>query len=286
MSVVRSCLRIATVAALRDKTWAETRVIDSDNGPLENAIKADPTPYIVCYTDDDDREEIDGFDLAGAKRALVIVLEFGLASAITPMDGGTKMRIPATDGAFELALDIIETQIVTALVHDPTSAWGELWRELAMRFDLKAHSKRGGSSEGGSRWAARQLVLHVDPIADPPPGVLIDPDHPVRRFLTAARADGFASAADLIEASISTVAAPVWRQAQAWLGLTEAAARGIGLGPPLIPQEKESKIDGLDTEGTGMTEEPAIEQVIGDAEPQEPNPSGIPWWKPDYPNKV
>src|SRR4029077_9837471 len=126
--------------------------------PLAAAILADPTPYIVVYTDDDDRDEIQGFDLLGAKRTLVIVIEFGLAAALPPSDGGPAMRIPATDGAFELALDIIERQIVDALVHDPLSAWGALWRNLVMRFDLKTSSKRGGSSEGGSRWAARQLL--------------------------------------------------------------------------------------------------------------------------------
>lgn len=286
MSIVRSCLRLATVAALRDKTWAETRVLDSDNGPLSAAILAEPTPYIVCFTDDDDREEIEGFDLLAAKRTLVIVIEFGLASALPPSDGGPAMRIPATDGAFELALDIIERQIINALVHDPLSAWGALWRDLAMRFDLKTSSKRGGSSEGGSRWAARQLLLHVDPIADPPAGVVLSDDHPVPRFLAAARADGFAGAADLIAATLPIADLPTWRVAQAWLGLTEFAVRGLALGPPLIPQEPLDTITGLATEGTGMADETVIEKVIGDAEPQEPPPSGIPWPPLTLPNKV
>jgi hypothetical protein len=287
MSIIRSCLRLATVAALRDKTWAETRVLDSDNGPLEAAIRAEPTPYIVCFTDDDDRDEIEGFDLLGAKRVLVLVIEFGLAAALPPSDGGPTMRIPATDGAFELALDIIERQIINALVHDPTSTWGALWRDIAMRFDLKTSSKRGGSSEGGSRWAARQLLLNVDPIADPPAGVVLSEQHPVSRFLVAARRDGFGGAADLIEAALPTVAASSWRQAQAWLGLTEFSVRALGLGPPLIRQDVPSTIEGLNTEGTGMTIKPAIEQVIGDAEPKPPPPSGIPWPRHlTYPQQV
>jgi hypothetical protein len=284
VSIVRSCVRLATVAARRDKTWAETRVLDSDNGPLEAAIKAEPTPYIVVYSDDDDRDEIQGFDFIGAKRTLLIVIEFGLAAALTPSDGGPTMRIPATDGAFELALDILERQIINALVHDPTSTWGALWHDLARRFDLKASSKRGGSSEGGSRWAARQLLLHVDPIADPPPGVVLPDAHPVPCFLAAVRAAdadgslvGFGGAADLIEAALPTVNAPDWRQAQAWLGLTEFDARALGLGPPVIPQEAPSTIEGLNTEGTGMTEKTDIERVVGDHEPKPPPPSGIPW---------
>jgi hypothetical protein len=289
MSIVRSCLRLATVAALRDKTWAETRVLDSDNGPLEAAILADPTPYIVVYTDDDNREEIEGFDLLAAKRTLVIVIEFGLASALAPSDGGPAMRIPATHGSFELALDIIERQIINALVHDPLSVWGALWRDLAMRFDLKTSSKRGGSSEGGSRWAARQLLLHVDPVADPPAGVPFPDDHPVPLFLVAARAAGFGGAADLIAAELiapTAPALPTWREAQAWLGLTEPAVRGLGLGPPMIPQEAESTITGLATEGTGMTDEPAVSTVVGDHEAQEPPPSGIPWPPLTLPQKV
>jgi hypothetical protein len=262
----------------RDKTWAETRVLDSDNGPLEAAILADPTPYIVVSTDDDNREEIEGFDLLAAKRRPRLG-----AGAVRR---GPAMRIPATDGAFELALDIIERQIINALVHDPLSVWGGLWRDLAMRFDLKTSSKRGGSSEGGSRWAARQLLLHVDPIADPPAGVVLADDHPVPRFLVAARAGGFAGAADLIAATLPIVDLPTWRVAQAWLGLTEPAVRGLGLGPPMIPQEAESTITGLATEGTGMTDEPAVSTVVGDHEAQEPPPSGIPWPPLTLPQKV
>jgi hypothetical protein len=283
-------MRLCTIAALRDRTWAENRIFDSENAPLDQSIKREPTPYIVIYTDDDDREEIEGFDYLGANRDLAVILEFGLACALTPTEGGPDIRIPATDGSFEMALDMIERQIIHALLHDPFSPWGELWRRLAMKLTTKSSSKRGGSAEGGARWAARQLVLHVDPVADPPAGVVLPDDHPIKAFVAAARCSDIISlhgAADLVEASLATTATSSWRQAQAWLGLTEAAARGLGLGPPVIPQEEPAKTGGLGSEDTGMVVEVDVPEYVGDNEPKDWPPSGIPWPDPlTYPNKV
>ena len=281
-------MRLCTVAALRDRTWAENRIYDSENAPLHQSIKREPTPYIVVYTDDDDREEMEGFDYNGANRALAVIIEFGLACALEPTDGGPTIRIPATDGAFELALDMIERQIVHALLHDPFSLWGELWRRLASRLVEKTASKRGGSAEGGARWAARQLVLRVDTVADPPAGVVLRDDHPIKAFISEARASNdMRGAADLLDASLATTATSSWRQAQAWLGLTEAAARGLGLGPPVIPQEEPSKIGGLGSDDTGMVVEADVPEYVGDNEPKDWPPGGIPWPDPlTYPNKV
>jgi hypothetical protein len=289
MSVVRSCMRLCTIAALRDRTWAENRVFDSDNAPLDQSIKEQPTPYVVVFTDDDEHEEIQGFDFVGSQRDMLIIIEFGLAAAIT-IDDERTIRIPATDGGFEIALDMLERQIIHALLHDPFSAWGELWRGLAMKLSQRASSKRGGSAEGGARWAARQLLLHVDTFADPPAGVVLPDNHPIRQFIAAARISaiqGMPAAAELIEASLATVPISSWRQAQAWLGLTEFAARGLGLGPPVIPQEPLSTTTGLGSDDTGMVEEHEVSTYVGDAEPKEPPPSGIPWPDPlTLPNKV
>lgn len=288
MSIIRPCLRLATVAALRDRTWCETRVLDSDNSPLAEALMVANAPYIVVYSDDDDRENIEGFDLAGTKRGLLLVIEFAIAGAINPTEGGTTIRIPATDAAFELALDVIETQITNALLHDPTSAWGEMWRELAVNTD-KVSSKRGGSAEQGARWAARQLLLLIDTDADPPAGVLVREDHPIRKFIAMARAApelNIAGAVDIIEAALPTVEAPTWRQAQAWLGLTEGAVRGIGLAPPVEagPQEWESKIAGLGTAKDGMVDKDGVTVRVGDHEPER-GPE-IPWPDLEYPNAI
>jgi len=281
-------MRLCTVAALRDRTWAENRIFDSENAPLDQSIQREPTPYMVVYTDDDEREEIEGFDLLGANRVLAVIVAFGLACAVDANEGGPAIRIPATDGGFEMAIDMIERQIVHALLHDPFYPWGELWRQLATKLSLRAMSKRGGSAEGGARWAARQLVLHVDTIAEPPAGVVLRDDHPIKVFIAAARASpirGMPGAADMIEKSLATTAVSSWRQAQAWLGLTDHAARALGLGPPVIPQEEPSKVGGLGSDDAGMATEVPV--FVGDNEPKDWPPSGIPWPDPlTFPNKV
>jgi hypothetical protein len=240
MSIIRPILRMCVVAALRERTLAERRVFDSDNTPLAEALAQEPEqakPYITVYTDEDTRPGVSGRDIYAAERNLSLVLEIGAASAVVMKrdDGSDEiaLQIPATDAGLELSVDIVESQALAALVGDPQSRWGELFRRV-LRIE-RVQGQRGGSAERGSRWAARQIILICDVIADAPPGA---PEPAVvRDFLAAARAAprelGLAGAAEIIERALDSATALTWRQAQAWLGLTEKEVRGIGVAPPL-----------------------------------------------------
>jgi hypothetical protein len=101
MSLLRPVIRACAVAALRDKSWAESRVYDSDMTPLTEAVSGTATtPYIVVYTDTDDIPAIRGageiYD--GDSRQLQIVLEIGVASAIKNKSGGASASGPTLVG--------------------------------------------------------------------------------------------------------------------------------------------------------------------------------------------
>lgn len=241
MSLIRSVVRLCAVAALRDRTWAESRVYDSDSTPLLDALNKQTKqtkPYITVFTDEHALSEIYGRDLYTSDTRMSLVLEYGIASAaqvkVKDEEGTeTVLNIPQTDQSLELLVDLIETQIIYALVSDPNSPFGELLRRMINRF-VRVPSIRGGASDKTTRWAARQMTMICDVISSPPPGVVLYPDHPVRDFMTMARSAeylhlGMKEAADIIDKMINEVAAPEFRQGQAWQGLTEKGIQGTGI---------------------------------------------------------
>lgn len=239
--MIRPVLRMCAVAALREKTSAGDRVYDSDNSPLIDKLTAETHPYITVFTDNDNRMELEGMDLYSTQRNLSLSMEFGLASAITA-DGKTNptIHIPYTDQAFEAFVDIMESQIVAALVGDPSSQWGEILKQIVTRV-YRMSSRRGGSSDRGTRWAARQLTLVCQTIGDPIPGYVLSSSHPIRQFIALARdTDGMGPAADLIETMLENVNSPDYRKVQSWLGLSQRGIEATGVAP--LPQGEEQPI--------------------------------------------
>lgn len=239
--IVRSCIRIAAVMALRNSTWADERVYDSENTPLSEAVKSANAPFVVVYTEDVD-DTIEGSDmLSPEKRQMKLVVELGIAGMIPQTDGGSVVEIPVTDDALERAVDMLEYQVASHLFHTPLNPWGELLRQFCPVVHSVA-SVRAGEAERGVRWAARQRTMIVDTIGDPVPGVILSNNHAISKFIAMAKNDedmALGNVATLIESMISTVNAPTWRQAQAALGLTEEGVRGIGIAPPYATPDDE-----------------------------------------------
>ena len=272
MSIISPIIRMCAVAALRECTWAEERVYDSDNTPLADALKAETNvakPYIVVYTDEDNRGEISGLDVYASDRSLLLILEIGVASAIT-VEGTDEvtLQIPGTDASMELAVDIVEGQAIDALFGNPTSVWGELFRRIVLRVE-KVSGQRGGSAEQGTRWAARQVAIMCDVISDPPPGIVLPLSHPVRDFIAAAKAApaslGLAGAGEMIEATLTMTAALSWQQAQAWLALTAKGVRAIGVAPPLGVDEEVQLAEGPESDIEAITE--LIDEGVDEGRP-------------------
>jgi hypothetical protein len=243
MSLLRPIIRCAAVGALRDRTWAQERVYDSDLTPLATAVFGGPAkPYIVCYTDADDLNPVDGIAevYSGANRTLSLAIEIGVASAVRNTNGDITIKFAATDSGMEWACDVCSAQAIAALVGDPQSKWGEIFKRLITNV-RRIPSRRGGMSTQGVRFAARRLVFQVQPMWDFTPGVVPSPKHPVWDFINLARAEPLANQVDvatIVESLMTTQTAPDWRIAQAQLGITKEDVLALNIGPlPTVDEE-------------------------------------------------
>lgn len=234
MSIIRSVVRLCSIAALRGQTFAQDRVYDSDNTSLVEAVRASsvPLPYIVCYTDLDNRPTVGDMDVYGAARQLSLVIEIAMASGLK--DDGLTIDLPHTDAAMELAIDLVETQAVRALFGDPHNEWGEYLKRMIISV-ARVNSPRGGRAQAGVRFAMRQATFVLDTIADVPAGVPFSEHHVVRDFITRGLAlpgtNDMHHAADTINAVIGGTAYASYEQDQAWLGLTRAGMQATGMAP-------------------------------------------------------
>lgn len=188
MSLARLALRIVTARALKGATLAEGRVFDSAIEPVDVQTATHRLPFCTVYTDEHDRT-ITGRDLRMGNDNCELVIEIAVAARVPVdvLDGGvpTEVVIPPTDAGMEVVLDLVGHQITEALMSGAT-VWSRLWQEFAMRA-TRVMSRRGASSEGGVRFAARQIVINTDMLADPVRGQALP--GPWARLIAAMEAD-------------------------------------------------------------------------------------------------
>jgi hypothetical protein len=241
VSLLRAAIRACAVAALRDKTWAGSRVYDSDLRPFASAVLGQeaPQPYAVVYTDADDQSPVvNGKQmLSGQNRSLSLVVEIGSANAIRKTgDGPTTIVFALTDEGQELAVDALDMQVTWALFNDPTSMWGQMFQRFWIDV-RRAPSRRGGQNQQGVRFAARRLTYILQPIWDFTPNQKPVPTHAVWDFINLANqypASGCKDVSDAIQFLMAVQDAPDWRIAQAQLGMFTKAAKMLNLpGTPL-----------------------------------------------------
>ncbi len=164
MSLSRLALRIVTVAALRDRTWAGDAVRDSAIPPLDVAARSERRPFLSVYTDDGQTAPRNG-DLLSGHPTFALVIE----SAVTAqMEPGGDWAIPATDAGMEVTLDLLDRQIRRVLM-DPDNPWSRLWRALVVEVDT-VRTVRGASTDQGLRFAGRQIEIQIQALPDPLPG--------------------------------------------------------------------------------------------------------------------
>jgi len=253
MSLLRAIIRACAVGALRDRTWAEERVYDSDLTPLAQAVYGGPAkPYVVVYTDQDDVQPV--LDIGeiydGQNRFLSLAVEIGIAGAVraVPNDPMSQLQLKfaATDVGMELACDVVAAQVLAALSGDPKSKWGELFKRFIVNI-RRMPTRRGGQASQGVRFAARRIIFVIQPMYDFSPGIVPKPKHPVWDFIEQARAQplmGQVDMATIIEELVTQTAAPDWRAIQGQLGLTTEGVEAIMAGIPLPwPGEEETPFD-------------------------------------------
>jgi hypothetical protein len=253
VSMLRPILRACAVGALRDQTWAEERVYDSDLTPLAQAVYGGPAkPYVVVYSDQDDvvpvKSVAEMYD--GETRSLSLAVEIGIAGAVrsTPNDPLSPLTIKfaATDMGMEWACDVMSAQVVAALFGQPKSQWGELFKRMIVTV-RRMPTRRGGQASSGVRFAARRMIFVLQPMYDFSPGIVPVPVHPVWDFIALARASpaiGQVDIATIVEDLMVKTAAPDWRAIQGQLGLTQAGIEAINAAVPLPwPEMEEPPLD-------------------------------------------
>lgn len=273
MSLLRPIIRSCALGALRDRTWAESRVYDSDLTPLAEAVMGQAAkPYITIYTDTDDRIPAAAAELYdGRTRRLQLAIEIGVASAVRdPNSQNIIIKFASTDEGMEFAVDTIEGQVIAALYGDPDSKWGQLLRRFAPRV-LRMPSRRGGQSERGVKFAARRTIFEVQTLYDLAPGVVPPDVHPVWDFIALARSSGDAlgilDRAGIIERLITeTDPHPSWMVAQAYLGMDTQSIKNVNPDGTPLPWGKpgvEERIEQPPLEEMGDHEwPPKIGEII------------------------
>lgn len=244
MSLVAYAIRTTLWRALLGKTYAQDRVYDSQVAPIDETVQDQPEPFIIIATDDE-TSDVSGHDYLGASRDLDVVIEIALASELR-RDGG--INIPHTDEGLEMALNYMSRQVMRVLQADE-DPWAELFRTFALSTKKMA-MRRGASVEKGVRFAARQIVLSVAPLHEPEFGRA--PSGAWAELIAAMRTDDILSVfADGLEEEITGTAIPDWARLKARLGVTNAGASAVGLGPleqgeaPAPASELSSDVDHL-----------------------------------------
>lgn len=270
--IVRTVLRLCAVQALMEMTLAQRRVYDSTNKPLLDVLmlNAKSVPFISVYTDNDNlmRGTIE-HGIYSASHETQIVLEMGMASAVLVEGKFKTIQVPHTDDAMEMTLDFLQAQALAAIIGDPRSEWAEIIR-ANINGVVGMTSQRSGRSDKGANWAARRVILTVDTIAEPRPGM--EPSAAIKKFISLAKEqapEGTLSGALLLETYLTMYPfgdqQASWEKIQSALGLTRRGLRATGLAP--LTEVPEGATPFATQEGLPIVgpdnEPPLVSRIIG-----------------------
>lgn len=242
MGLIRFAVRQCAARALRGATLAEDRVFLSVIDPLDTKVQNNRAPMLIVNTDDH-KVEAEGRDLTGGEGRLDLVIEAVVAQKVETdgIDGNgveVSVTIIEADSGLDLTLDILEHQVTRALLADGT------WPELFRRFVPVVHSRlsRRGADASGVRWAARQITITLDTMAEPVGGDALTPGYVWTDFLAAMQADaGLAPIVPLIRGVLAGDTRD-WARGAAMLGISEDIAIAAGFAP-LVEDDAGAGID-------------------------------------------
>jgi len=244
MSLARLAMRIAAARALRGTTLAETRVYDSAIAPIDQTIAEERQPILIVTTDDHEMQ-VTGRDLFHGSVSCDLVIEAAIAARVEVAGEESVITIPHTDEGMELALDLMEHQVMAALIRERTS-WSRVWMKLVPRISRRL-SRRGASVEKGVRFAARQIVLTCDLIEAPTDGAVIADGSAWADLLAVMEGDSdLEPIARMLRSEIEGAPLADWRRAANILGIHLETANAIGLGPVLDLTEDPQVLEEVD----------------------------------------
>lgn len=231
MSLARLAMRIAAARALRDATLAEERVHDSAIAPIDQTIAEERQPILIVTTDDHEMD-VTGRDLFHGNVSCDLVIEAAIAARVEVAGEESVITIPHTDEGMELALDLMEHQVMAALTRERND-WSRVWMKLVPRISRRL-SRRGASVEKGVRFAARQIVLTCDLIEAPADGAAVAAGTAWADLLSVLEEDAdLAPIARMLRSEIEGAPLADWRRAANIMGIHLKTADAIGLGPVL-----------------------------------------------------
>lgn len=239
-------LRLITVRALMGATWAADRVFDSPATVADLRIEAERQPFIAVFVDEADTDGIEQ-PTAASPMSTRLIIEAGVASAITfqpatdtgaPEPPQTVTSLNDTDAGLEMTIGFLSEQVRDALL-STSNPWADLWRQFTGGQLRKLECVRGGPQTDAQqtppqRYASRIQIYHTGVLASPPRGAVLPPGSPWEAFLTMAAGEPeLAGIGQLIKAHLSYPSGtlPEWRMAEKYLGVSAAAARGLGIAP-------------------------------------------------------
>lgn len=237
MSLIRYAIRQCAARAVLGATLAEGRVFQSVIDPISAKVTSERAPVLIVNTDDHVQEG-DGRDITGGTARLDLVFEVAIAAKVTAsgQDGDgdvVTVTIIEADAGLDLTLDLIEHQIIRALVGH--GAWAQLFRRFAVATPKRV--SRRGADASGARWAARQIVLTCDTLAEPVGGGELFAGSPWADFIAAMEADdGLAPMAPLIRGILAGDARD-WMRGASMLGVSEPVTVDLGFGPIVTDED-------------------------------------------------
>lgn len=202
MSLNRLLLRMSAVSAVANfwrepwPTLAERLVFDSKVEPIENMEVDVVYPTIVVYTDYD-KNHVSHQELPHTSRTMTVTFELLMAvlSNVQDEDDAYVIQLPRTDSELEASLDVLESQLFNALRADNSAA--NCFRSLAWGIE-NVVSRRGATTEGGTKIAARQVTYEAKVIQEMAHPIL--PAFAVPFLTDLENSDGFASMAQQVRA--------------------------------------------------------------------------------------
>lgn len=268
MSLIGLALRVCATRAIESAAILPPgRVYDSHFLPVDQVAEGTMEPFCIVSVETVTGEP-SGRDLNTGARRIELLVELGLTRAIrvSVPDGEDRIELAMveTDAGLEASLAILERQVMTCLFGRGGGAWGDAFRGLASQLQ-EIMTRRAASSEDGARFCARQALLTIDAIAEPPYAAPVDERSPFAAFLAAAEAEALtlplARAIREAAEGVPQDWPAIWTASAVLAGHTEAEAEALGLRL-LEPEADPPVVAGIDVLGphdTGFPVEPEEE---------------------------
>lgn len=273
MSLAALAIRACAFLTLYGRTYAEDRVFDSTLQVIDELRRDAPLPFITVAIDEAEGSPTD-HNLLASTETIALVIEVGIGRQVEVEGADDRIRLPLTDPGLEWALDLVSYQIVALLTSD--TGWGDLFRRFVMRYRSVVRL-RGGMTEAGDRFAARQIVLELAPISDPDMGILPAAGDPFADFIAALRTVDavthpdlaiYPDLADALEAAILATELDPWARAAARLGIARESAYALGVVPVVAPLvgNPDPTVTTVEVFGDPITEDRADEIDAGEGD--------------------